>query len=151
MMKGGLRNMKKTYIATQSIVINAPAAKVWVALVTPEMIKQYLFGTEAVSDWKVGSQIRYRGVWNGKTYEDKGTILKLVPGQVLETTYWSSMSGLADVPENYKKVTYALTSGKGGTTLTITQDNNATEEEKNHTEQNWKMVLDGLKRLVENQ
>jgi hypothetical protein len=40
------------------------------------------------------------------------------------------MSGLVDSPENYKKVTYALSPDKGGTRLTITQDNNATEDEK---------------------
>jgi uncharacterized protein YndB with AHSA1/START domain len=49
--------------AKQSVVINAPAAKVWDALINPEMIRQYLFGTEALSDWKAGSQITYKGIW----------------------------------------------------------------------------------------
>jgi uncharacterized protein YndB with AHSA1/START domain len=143
--------MKSKLIAEQSILINAPATMVWHALITPELIRQYLFGTEAISDWKVGGPIIYRGVWQGKPYEDKGTILALVPEKRLETTYWSSMSGVADSPENYKKVTYKLTPEKKGTRLTITQDNNASEEEKNHSEGNWKIVLEGLKKLVESQ
>ncbi len=35
------------------------------------------------------------------------------------------------------------------TKLTITQDNNATEDEKMHSEQNWKMMLDGVKKMLE--
>jgi len=141
--------MSKTLVAKQSVTIKAPAAKVWDALINPAMIKQYLFGTDAVSDWKVGSPITYRGVWQGKSYADKGTILDIVPGRVLKTTYWSSMAGLPDTPENYKKVTYALAPEYGGTRLTVTQDNNATEEAREHSEQNWKMVLGTLKELLE--
>lgn len=141
--------MDNKFIANVSITIDASPAKVWEALTNPELIKQYLFGTEVVSDWKIGSTIIYKGVWQGKAYEDKGTILNIMPEKLLESTYWSSMSGIPDVPENYKKVTYALTPENGSTKLTLTQDNNATQEEKNHSEQNWKMVLDGLKKLLE--
>ena len=138
-------------IARQSIFIRAYPGIVWKALTDPDMIRQYLFGTEAISDWRVDSPIRYRGVWQGKTYEDKGTVLRAVPGKLLESTYWSSMSGLPDRPENYKKVRYELTPEKGGTRLTLTQDNNATEEERMHSEGNWKIVLEGLKKVVEGQ
>jgi uncharacterized protein YndB with AHSA1/START domain len=44
----------KGLIAKVSITLNAPIAKVWNALVNPEIIKQYLFGTNVVSDWKEG-------------------------------------------------------------------------------------------------
>jgi uncharacterized protein YndB with AHSA1/START domain len=139
----------KGLVARQSIVIQAPPARVWKALTDPALIKEYLFGTKVSSDWKAGSQIRYRGVWEGKSYEDKGIVLKAEPRKVLESTYWSSMSGLPDVPENYKVVRYELTPEQGGTRLTVTQDNNATEAERDHSERNWKMVLEGLKELVE--
>ena len=139
----------KGLVARQSIVIQAPPARVWKALTDPALIKEYLFGTQVSSDWKAGSQIRYRGVWEGKSYEDKGIVLKAEPRKVLESTYWSSMSGLPDVPENYKLVRYELTPEQGGTRLTVTQDNNATEAERDHSERNWKMVLEGLKDLVE--
>ena len=83
--------MNTNHIAKQSVTINAPAAKVWEALVNPAMIKQYLFGTEVQTDWKVGSPIIYKGTWEGKDYLDKGTIIDLVPGRLLLTTYWSSL------------------------------------------------------------
>lgn len=141
--------MSNPFIAKQSIAINASPAQVWEALTNPEMIKQYLFGTQAVSDWQVGSPIVYKGEWQGKAYEDKGTVLEAVPEKLLVSTYWSSMSGVQDIPENYKKVTYEITAGDNGTVLTITQDNNATQEAKKHSEQNWKIVLEGMKKLLE--
>ena len=136
-------------VARQSVFIRAHPGIVWQALTDPELIRQYLFGTEAVSDWKVDSPIRYRGVWEGKSYEDKGVVLRAEPGKLLETTYWSSMSGLPDVPKNYKKVTYRLRPEKGGTLLTVIQDNNTSEEERAHAEGNWRLVLEGLKKVVE--
>jgi uncharacterized protein YndB with AHSA1/START domain len=143
--------MDQKLIAKASTVINAPASKVWQALTQPELIKQYLFGTEVVSDWKVGSPITYKGVWEGKAYEDKGTILEIEPEKHLLSTYWSSMSGQPDLPENYKHVDYALSPSDGGTLLTITQDGNASQASKEHSEKNWHMVLKGLKDLLEKQ
>ena len=89
-----------------TILIDALPERVWDALTNPEMIEQYLFGTHADSDWKEGSQITYRGVWEGKSYEDKGLVVKAKPGELLETRYWSSFSGLPDSPENYQTVKY---------------------------------------------
>jgi uncharacterized protein YndB with AHSA1/START domain len=48
-------------VAKSSIMIDAPAAQVWVALVNPAAIKQYMFGTNVISDWKKGSSILWRG------------------------------------------------------------------------------------------
>jgi uncharacterized protein YndB with AHSA1/START domain len=141
----------KGIVARQSVVIRASPERVWKALTEPEMIKEYLFGKEVSSDWKIGSPIRYRGVWEGRAYEDKGTVLQVEPGRLLDTTFWSSLSGVANTPENYKQVTYELRPEPEGTRLTVIQDNNATEEERKHSEQNWKMVLEKLKDLLEKQ
>jgi hypothetical protein len=54
-----------------------------------------------------------------------------------------------DSPENYHTVAYRLTERDGKTEITITQDHNASEEEKAHSEQNWQQVLAGLKNLLE--
>ena len=142
--------MNDKLTATAKTTIHAPASKVWDALTKPELIKQYLFGTDVISDWKVGSPIVYKGEWEGKSFEDKGKILKLEPEKLLMSTHWSPLSGVPDTPENYHTVTYKLSEKNGGTDVTITQDNNANEEERVHSEQNWKTVLDGMKKLLEN-
>lgn len=143
--------MNSTLTAKIETDINAPASKVWHALINPEMIKQYFFGVEVISDWKVGSPIVYRGEWEGNVFEDKGNILKLEPEKLLLCNYWSSFSGLPDSPENYQNVAYELTPLKEGTRLTITQDGIQSEESREHSEQNWKTVLATLKSLLENE
>ena len=141
--------MNEKLTARATTTIYAPVSKVWQALVNPEIIKQYLFGTDVVSDWMEGSPIIYKGEWQGKPFEDKGKILKIEPEKLLRSTHWSPLSGVADTPENYHTVTYQLSEKDGSTDVTITQDNNANEEERVHSEQNWKTVLDGMKKLLE--
>ena len=141
--------MNETYVAKATINIDAPTSKVWDALTKPELIKQYLFGTEVTTDWQVGSSITYKGVWEGKAYEDKGKVLQVEPGKLLVSTFWSALSGLPDIPENYQTVRYEISSENGGTRLTLIQDNNDSEEGAKHSEQNWNMVLEGLKKLLE--
>jgi len=142
--------MKVNHIAEVSVVANAPASRVWEALTEPELIKQYMFGAEVATDWKEGSPITYRGEFNGKPYEDKGVIIWFEPEKTLVSTHWSPLSGTEDSPENYHTVRYDLKEEEGGRTrLTLTQDNNASEEERAESEKNWKMMLEGLKKLVE--
>jgi uncharacterized protein YndB with AHSA1/START domain len=148
-VKGGLSTMTKTAIAKATTTINAPASKVWDALTKPELIKQYLFGTEVTTDWQVGSPIRYKGEWEGKPYEDKGKVVQIEPRKLLVSTFWSSLAGLPDSPENYNTVRYELSPAGDATRLTVTQDNNPTEEAASHSEQNWQKVLDGIKKLLE--
>jgi len=105
--------------------------------------------TEVISDWKVGSPILYKGEWEGKAFEDKGEILEIEPEKVLKSTHWSPLSGVPDIPENYHTVTYTLSDRGDSTEVTITQDNNATEQEQAHSEKNWKTVLEGMKSLLE--
>jgi uncharacterized protein YndB with AHSA1/START domain len=141
--------MDRKLIARASVTVNASPARVWEALTTPAIIKKYFFGSDIVTDWQVGSPIFYRGEWQGKPYEDKGTILKFEPEKRLATSHWSPLSGVPDAPENYHTVTYELTPHGASTTLSLTQDNNATEDERSHSEQNWNMMLQTLKQILE--
>ena len=100
--------MKNDYIARQTVDVNAPPEVVWKALTDPDLMRQYLFGTQTITDWKVGSPIRWKGEWQGMQYEDKGRILEIEPAKLLRYTYWSSLSGKEDKPENYKKVSFEL-------------------------------------------
>jgi uncharacterized protein YndB with AHSA1/START domain len=143
------KSMHATYTAKATTTIKAPVSKVWQALVNPDIIKQYLFNTDVISDWKVGSPIIYRGEWEGKPFEDKGEILDIEPERLLRSTHWSPLSGVPDIPENYHTVTYTLAEKGESTEVTISQDNNATEEEKAHSEKNWRIVLEGMKTLLE--
>jgi uncharacterized protein YndB with AHSA1/START domain len=141
--------MKNKLITKTSITIDAPSFIVWKAITTPALIKEYLMGTHVSSDWKEGSPINYDGEYNGKKYHDKGIIKKIEPEKILQSTYWSSAGGKEDKPENYNLVTYQLSKEDGKTTVTLTQDNIHSEKEKEHVTENWKAVLKGLKKVVE--
>jgi uncharacterized protein YndB with AHSA1/START domain len=142
--------MSRGFDAIKRVTIDAPRAKVWDALTNPDKVKQYLHGTNLSTDWKVGSPISWKGEWKGQSYEDKGTILEVETGRLLKNTHWSPMSGSEDKPENYHTVTYELTDAGGKTVLTLTQDNNATQEDADKmAEDNWGPVLRGLKETAE--
>jgi uncharacterized protein YndB with AHSA1/START domain len=142
--------MPRGFDAIKTVTIDAPRAKVWDALTNPEKVKLYLHGTNLSTDWKVGSPISWKGEWKGQSYEDKGTVLEVETGRLLKNTHWSPMGGSADKPENYHTVTYELKDAGGKTILTLTQDNNATQEEADKmAEDNWGPVLRGLKETVE--
>jgi uncharacterized protein YndB with AHSA1/START domain len=131
------------------IVIDATVDEVWKALTDPDLIRQWFFGVDTETDWKVGSRLVHRGVYQGKPYEDKGTILRFEPPRFLVHTHWSDQSGKPDLPENYQEVTWALAPMVGGTQLTVTERNLPSEKAKAASEQGWQGALQGLKKLLE--
>ena len=138
-----------SYAAHASVEVEATAEQVWSALTSPELVSQYMFGAEVVSDWKVGGPLVYRGEWEGAPFEDKGTILAIEPARLLRATYFSPSTGLPDAPENYATVTYELAEADGRTRLEVSQDGNASVEAATVAEGNWAMTLAGLKAVVE--
>ncbi len=141
--------MEKNLIARASVLVNASSARVWEALVSPEAIQQYMFGAQVVTDWREGSAIIWKGEWQGKSFEDKGVILQLRPGQKLQYSHFSPLSGMPDQPENYHTVTIELSGEGQQTRLHLAQDKNATEEEQAESEKNWGLMLAALKKFVE--
>lgn len=139
----------KNLVAEASTHIDAPVVEVWDALVNPEKIKHYFFGTTVKTSWREGSPITWSGEWQGKSYVDRGIILKVERGQLLQYTHYSPLSGLPDEPENYHTVTIELASEGDQTGVLLSQDNNASVEERIHSAQNWNLMLDALKKFVE--
>ena len=132
-----------------SITIDSPIEKVWEALTTPSLIKEWFFGVDTETDWAEGSPIVHRGEYQGKPYEDKGTILRVVPGRLLIHTHWSPVSGLPDVPESYQEVSWTLSERDGKTELRVVEDNVPSDEAKAASEQAWEAALGSLKDLLE--
>jgi len=142
-------DVNRGLVAKASVSINSPIGKVWNALTNPEVIKRYMFGTNVISSWKEGSPIVWKGEWEGKRYEDRGTILKLRLNRLIEYSHFSPLSGKMDLPENYHTVSVELMSDGAKTVVSLSQDNNESEQAREHSEKNWKMMLDALKKLLE--
>jgi uncharacterized protein YndB with AHSA1/START domain len=141
--------MKEDLRTEESITINVPIERVWEALTTPQVIKRWFFGVDTFTDWTVGSPIIHRGEYQGRPYEDKGSILEIEPPRLLVHSHWSPVSGLPDAPENYERVSWQLSERADGTELTIRESNLASEEAKATSEQSWRVVLGNLKELLE--
>ena len=150
---GGIAGLVASYelaaSGTPVTVIDAGRDVVWNAITDPATIARYLYGTQVVTEWREGSPIRYRGEWDGKPYEDKGTILELVPGERFVSSYYSPLSGKPDVPESYQTVSYLLADDGDGTLVTITQDGCADDAEAQRMSENWGMTLESLRSVVE--
>ena len=132
-----------------SVQINAPASKVWDALTNPEIIKLYLYGTETITDWQVGSDIIFQGEYQGHHYKDKGVVRVFNINQELSYAYWSGFSGLADEPANYSLVTYQLASDDAHTSLTWIQKGFSNAEGHKHASEGIQGMLATIKKIVE--
>jgi uncharacterized protein YndB with AHSA1/START domain len=137
------------HVATAEMEIDASPAEVWAALTDPEQIKEYMFGSQVVTDWKQGSPIVWKGEYEGKKYEDKGEIVEIEPERSLKVTHFSPLSGKEDRPENYHTLLYELEERGGKTRVSISQDNNPSEEAAEHSRANWEKMLAGLTQVVE--
>lgn len=144
-------------IVKSVITINAPASQVWDALVNPEKTKVYMFGCETVSDWEVGSQLLWKGSYEGQEMVFvKGNIIKIEPEKLLIYTTIDPNSTIDDVSENYLKVNYSLEESDGQTVLTVEQGDYSTvaEGERRYQEaynngEGWNPILVDIKKLVE--
>jgi uncharacterized protein YndB with AHSA1/START domain len=148
--------MSHPLIVKSTIRIHAQAEKVWKALTDPAETKKYMFGCEALSDWKEGSPLIWKGNFNGvELVAVKGAILKIQPGKSLVYTAIDPNSPIPDLPENYLTVSYDLEEEDGQILLTATQGDYSTvadgEKRYQHTVDGggWDPILAEVKKLVE--
>jgi len=141
-----------------TITINAPANKVWDALVNPEQTKKYMFGCETVSDWKPGSPLLWRMDYEGKEFIPvKGNVVDIQPGQLLVYTVIDPNNpAIPDIPENYLTVIYELVPGDNHTVLNVTQGDYSTvaDGEKRYNDsynngEGWNPILVQIKEMLE--
>jgi uncharacterized protein YndB with AHSA1/START domain len=132
-----------------TIVLNAPVEKVWNALTKPELVKQWQYGSDLLTDWKAGNEIRFRNEWEGQIFEQWGTVLEVIPNQKIKYSLFFPRPELEDKPENYFIMSYIISVENQKTKLEIIQEDHrpgAVQEEPQGEEN---PVLQGLKALIE--
>lgn len=141
--------------ARVSRLIHAQPREVWSALTNPSRMKAFYFGSDVETDWSVGAPITFRGVVNGRDYEDVGEILSFEPDEKLSYTHWSSLSGNPHTPEHESTVCFELQAEGENTVVTITQSRRTDSgappdaDERDHAAQTWNALLKALAGAVE--
>jgi uncharacterized protein YndB with AHSA1/START domain len=132
-----------------SITINSSAQKVWEALTKPELVKKWQYGSDLITDWKIGGEIRFKTEWNGTVFEQWGKVMEVIPRKRIKYSLFAPRPGIEDKPENYFIMIYSLKQEKDGIKLEIIQEDDrpgATQESDNGEEN---PVLLSLKKLIE--
>ncbi|WP_428742424.1 SRPBCC domain-containing protein [Tenacibaculum sp.] len=146
--------MSDSMIIEEEIFFKTTPSMVWDLLTNPKMTKQYMFGCEVLTDWKIGSQI----LWNGKT--ENGEEITYVKGKIIEfenekkvtSTMFDPNIGIPDIPKNHINLTYEIIPNEIGCKLVITQgdfkgtDNAVKRFEE--SKQGWKMIIPVMKKIL---
>lgn len=137
----------------KSILINVNQIKVWEYLTNSDLMKQWMgdpeMNIEIISDWKVGSEFTIKG-FHHEHFENKGTIQQLEPEVIFQYNFLSSLSDLADEPNNYTIITFILTPKGEQTELTVEATNFPTETIYKHLEFYWNGTIHLLKQVIQN-
>jgi uncharacterized protein YndB with AHSA1/START domain len=133
-----------------TVQILAPARKVWLALTSPDLVKQWQYGSDLLTTWEVGTPIVFRNEWNGQVFEQRGTVLEFSPESRLKYSLFFPRPDLQDIPENYFFMTYELAESDGITSLVVRQeDPRPSPPDESSGGDDGPDVLSDLKALVE--
>lgn len=146
--------MSDSMIIERVVPFNASPKQVWDLLTLPELTKQYMYGCEVLSDWEVGSSIRWKGLTEeGKEIiHVKGEITDIVIGERVSFTIFDPNVGLQDIPENYITLTYNLKVMPEGVELTILQSDLKGKENAEARYQEsiagWDMIIPVMQKML---
>lgn len=132
-----------------SIIINAPIQKVWDTVTQPALVKQWQFGSDLITDWKIGSEIRFRSEWNNQIFEQWGIVKDIRLHEYIQYSLFAPGSGREDIPENYFTMHYNFSSENGGTKLVIIQEDNRSGAVQEAPQGEENPVLSSLKAVAE--
>ena len=130
-----------TYIATTP-------AKLWAALTQGEFTKRYWYGRRIVSDWKVGSPVRFYD-HDSDTVTDGGVVQEYDPPRRLVYTFRPEFSAEAR-QMGYSRVSFTLEPHEEGLVkLTLVHDQLPGEATAVGYREGWAPILSSLKTFLE--
>lgn len=145
---------------THSIRIAAEPRQIWAAVISPDAGASWR-NADFKTDWRVGDAIEIEAFIGTKRYRDKGQVVQVQPHSMLQYTYWSSVSGLPEIPQSYSTITMMLDPCGVDTDLTVEQQVPPSPVRRGkgweigedsgwrHVDFYWRTTLPILKRFVE--
>lgn len=131
------------------ISINAPKERVWEVLTKPEWVKLWQYGSNLITDWEVGGDIRFRAEWEGKVFEQWGKVLEVQLYELVRYSLFAPRPELEDMPENYFIMSYVLRSVGTWTRLEIIQEDNRPNAIQQAIQGEENPILIALKKIAE--
>jgi uncharacterized protein YndB with AHSA1/START domain len=120
--------------------------KLWHALTTPEIIKQYRFGMSVESEWKVGSIWR---MYADESLMDSGKILESIPQRRLVMS-WLSEWKPEFKAEGNSRLVYETEPMGPAVKLTLTHSMERPDSKFiEAVSEGWPLVISNLKSLLE--
>ena len=132
-----------------SVTMNAPVQKVWELLTKPEFVKKWQYGSQLLTDWKIGSEIRFKTEWEGKIFEQWGKVLDIRQNALIKYSLFAPRPDLEDKLENYFVMSYVLTVDHGQTQLEIIQEDNRPGAVQEAPQGEENPILQVLKQMAE--
>lgn len=136
-------------INISTVTINAPVQKVWETLTQPELVKLWQYGSDLLTAWQVGSEIKFTTKWDDKIFEQWGKVLEIKPNELIKYSLFAPRPGLEDRPENYFVMSYILSPENGKTKLEIVQEDNRPNAVQEEPQGEENPVLKSLKMIAE--
>lgn len=131
-------------------VKNESKERIWEVLTTSEYTKRYMFNCEVFTDWKKGSEIKWKGNFLGHKVYTRGVILECTPNEHVQYTGFDPGIGLEDAPENYLWTSFTLTPKDDGIEVKFTVENFGDSEEKLKESERGldKVIVPGFKKIL---
>ena len=130
-----------------SVFIKAPPERVWRAIVDGDDTIRYYYGTRVVSDWAVGSAIRYDYA-DGSVAAD-GEVLAIDPGREVTMTFHPRWSPELDAEGPIRMTWFVEPTDDGGSRLTVTSGLVPGSATAGQFGDGVVYIVSGLKTLVE--
>lgn len=133
--------------------IKSPSAVVWQLITNPQFMGKWLSDDKihVESNWKNGSPIIFSGMMHGIYLYNKGIILQFTPLICFKYNYFSNLSNLPDVPENYTKICFTLNENNAEVILELEISEINSYVDYKHLEMYWKPTLNIIKKFAESE
>ena len=120
--------------------------EVWSALFDPAHAARVWFGSTLETDLRPGGFLKWTGVWEGKSFEDRSIVLDCEVAVFLDALYFSGFTGLTETPENRMRLTIRLAAEGAGTKVVLEQANFRDENSRDHSVGGWNGILDTVEK-----
>jgi hypothetical protein len=108
-------------------------------------------GAHVESTWQPGNVVSFVGVFHGRSYQDRGTILACEPERLLRCNHWSALSRLQGSEKTRTVITFTLTPTADETDLHVCHENLASYSASGHARFFWRNALNDLRGIAESE